>query len=184
MDQRPPRRSRGGAQQVSRPPAASRPSAEPRGAQLLLFPSAAGLRSALSRRAEATRQMCCARGRLAVLERGGAGVQVHQLLVGSDGAQKPSEWGRQRQLGPPASGGGCEGGRPRAGTDTSPPSGPSCGCAVLLLTGRKAHKGTRRFRGPRWPQKRAGQGGFSRFALAASLSFPGSFAQLAPSSQG
>ncbi|KAM7156635.1 E3 ISG15--protein ligase HERC5 isoform 2-T2 [Molossus nigricans] len=83
MDQRRPRRSRGGAQQVSRP------SAEPRGAPLLLFPGAPGLRSALSRRAEATRQMCCARGRLAVLERGGAGVQVHQLPVGSDGTQKP-----------------------------------------------------------------------------------------------
>nr|KAF6500344.1 HECT and RLD domain containing E3 ubiquitin protein ligase 5 [Molossus molossus] len=80
---RPSAESRGGAQQVSRP------SAEPRGAPLLLFPGAPGLRSALSRRAEATRQMCCARGRLAVLERGGAGVQVHQLPVGSDGTQKP-----------------------------------------------------------------------------------------------
>lgn len=35
------------------------------------------------------RQMCCTRGRLAVLERGGAGVEVHQLPAGSDGARKP-----------------------------------------------------------------------------------------------
>uniref|UniRef100_A0A8C4LX42 HECT and RLD domain containing E3 ubiquitin protein ligase 5 n=1 Tax=Equus asinus asinus TaxID=83772 RepID=A0A8C4LX42_EQUAS len=97
------RRSRGGARSALRPAAASRPaasrppasrppasrSAEPPGAQLWLFPSAAGLRSALPRRTEATRQMCCTRGRLAVLERGGAGVAVHQLPAGSDGARKP-----------------------------------------------------------------------------------------------
>uniref|UniRef100_A0A480VLB4 E3 ISG15--protein ligase HERC5 n=1 Tax=Sus scrofa TaxID=9823 RepID=A0A480VLB4_PIG len=33
--------------------------------------------------------MCCTGGRLAVLERGGAGVEVHQLPAGSDGARKP-----------------------------------------------------------------------------------------------
>ncbi|XP_040093812.1 E3 ISG15--protein ligase HERC5 isoform X1 [Oryx dammah] len=98
MEGRPRRGSRGGARPVpgrvreSRP-AASRPSAtapaESRGAKLWLFPSAAGLRSALSKRPEATRQMCCTRRRLAVLERGGAGVEVHQLPAGSDGARKP-----------------------------------------------------------------------------------------------
>lgn len=100
MEGRPRRRSRGGARPVpgrvpeSRP-SASRPSAtapvESWGAKLWLFPSAAGLRSALSKRPEATRQMCCTRRRLAVLERGGAGVEVHQLPAGSDGARKPSE---------------------------------------------------------------------------------------------
>ncbi|XDC56334.1 hypothetical protein R6Z07M_007516 [Ovis aries] len=103
MEGRPRRRSRGGARPVpgrvpeSRPsasrPSASRPSAtapaESWGAKLWLFPSAAGLRSALSKRPEATRQMCCTRRRLAVLERGGAGVEVHQLPAGSDGARKP-----------------------------------------------------------------------------------------------
>ncbi|NP_001095465.1 E3 ISG15--protein ligase HERC5 [Bos taurus] len=98
MEGRPRRRSRGGARPVpgrvseSRPPA-SRPSATVPavswGAKLWLFPSAAGLRSALSKRPEATRQMCCTRRRLAVLERGGAGVEVHQLPAGSDGARKP-----------------------------------------------------------------------------------------------
>uniref|UniRef100_A0A452E1T7 HECT and RLD domain containing E3 ubiquitin protein ligase 5 n=1 Tax=Capra hircus TaxID=9925 RepID=A0A452E1T7_CAPHI len=98
MEGRPRRRSRGGARPVpgrvpeSRP-SASRPSAtapvESWGAKLWLFPSAAGLRSALSKRPEATRQMCCTRRRLAVLERGGAGVEVHQLPAGSDGARKP-----------------------------------------------------------------------------------------------
>ncbi|XP_054447724.1 E3 ISG15--protein ligase HERC5 [Pteronotus mesoamericanus] len=95
MEQRPLRRSGGGARPASRhpaksrPPAASRQSAEPKGAQLWLFPSAPGLNSALSRRSGETRQMCCTRGRLAVLERGGAVVQVHQLPVGSDRAKKP-----------------------------------------------------------------------------------------------
>ncbi|XP_036996961.2 E3 ISG15--protein ligase HERC5 [Artibeus jamaicensis] len=89
MEQRPPRMSAGGSRPGSRPPAACRPSAEPKGAQLWLFPSAPGLSSVLSRRSEETRQLCCALGRLAVLERGGAGVQVHQLPVGSDGAKKP-----------------------------------------------------------------------------------------------
>ncbi|XP_058403470.1 E3 ISG15--protein ligase HERC5 [Diceros bicornis minor] len=118
MERRPRRRSRGGARSAprlaaasrsgasqsgasrsgaSRPavsgsavcrPAASR-SSEPPGAQLWLFPSLAGVRSALSRRTEATRQLCCTRGRLAVLERGGASVDVHQLPAGSDGAGKP-----------------------------------------------------------------------------------------------
>ncbi|XP_066241171.1 E3 ISG15--protein ligase HERC5 [Saccopteryx leptura] len=94
MEPRRPGRSRDGAPPKSRPPAksqppaATRPSAEPPGAPLWLFPSAPDLRSALSRRSEATRQMCCSHGRLAVLERGGAGVQVHQLPAGSDGAKK------------------------------------------------------------------------------------------------
>ncbi|XP_070265202.1 E3 ISG15--protein ligase HERC5-like isoform X1 [Myotis yumanensis] len=95
MEPRPPRRSRGGARPASRPPAKCRPPAEsrapaqPQGPRLWLFPDAPDLRSALSRRAEATRQVCCARGRLAVLERGGAGVQVHRLPAGSHGAKKP-----------------------------------------------------------------------------------------------
>ncbi|XP_059867961.1 E3 ISG15--protein ligase HERC5 isoform X1 [Delphinus delphis] len=89
MERRPSRRSRGGGARLA--PGlvpASRP-AELRGAKLWLFPSADPLRSALSRRTEATRQMCCTRERLAVLERGGAGVEVHQLPAGSDGARKP-----------------------------------------------------------------------------------------------
>lgn len=124
MEQRPPRRSRGGGRPASLPlaesrppaksqalakprppgksqaPAKSRAPAEPQGSQLWLFPGDPGLRSALSRRAELTRQVCCARGRLAVLERGGDRVQVHQLPAGSDGAKKPSEWGRAAPLGP------------------------------------------------------------------------------------
>ncbi|XP_024591916.1 E3 ISG15--protein ligase HERC5 isoform X2 [Neophocaena asiaeorientalis asiaeorientalis] len=90
MERRPLRRSRGrgGARLASGLVPASRP-AELRGAKLWLFPSADPLRSALSRRTEATRQMCCTRERLAVLERGGAGVEVHQLPAGSDGARKP-----------------------------------------------------------------------------------------------
>uniref|UniRef100_A0A8D0V1Z9 HECT and RLD domain containing E3 ubiquitin protein ligase 5 n=4 Tax=Sus scrofa TaxID=9823 RepID=A0A8D0V1Z9_PIG len=108
MERRPRRRSRGGARSAPgrgpaagppavrppavRPTASGRPGsrpAEPRGAKLWLFPSAPGLRSALAGRTEATRQMCCTGGRLAVLERGGAGVEVHQLPAGSDGARKP-----------------------------------------------------------------------------------------------
>ncbi|XP_032717734.1 E3 ISG15--protein ligase HERC5 isoform X1 [Lontra canadensis] len=94
MEQRPRRRARGGVRPVPGPdppsrPAAPRRSAEPPGTQLWLFPSAAGLRRALPQRTEATRQMCCTRGRLVVLERGGAGVEVHQLPAGSDGAKKP-----------------------------------------------------------------------------------------------
>ncbi|XP_059521644.1 E3 ISG15--protein ligase HERC5-like isoform X2 [Myotis daubentonii] len=95
MGPRPPRRSRGGARPASRPPAKCRPPAQsrtpaqPQGSRLWLFPDAPDLGSALSRRADATRQVCCARGRLAVLERGGAAVQVHQLPAGSDGAKKP-----------------------------------------------------------------------------------------------
>ncbi|XP_076998998.1 E3 ISG15--protein ligase HERC5 [Tamandua tetradactyla] len=80
------RRSRDRAHGAPKPdPGTSmaRPSAE-----LWLFPSPAGLRSALPRRLEATRQICCARGRLAVLERGGAGVEVHQLPPGCGGASK------------------------------------------------------------------------------------------------
>lgn len=83
------RRSRGGARRGARPP-------EGPGPQLWLFPSASGLHDALWRRCEATRQMSCTRERLVVLARGGAGVEVHQLaaMAGSDGARKPSEWGR------------------------------------------------------------------------------------------
>lgn len=95
----------------SRPPAPRR-SSEPPGTQLWLFPSAAGLRRALPQRTEATRQMCCTRGRLVVLERGGAGVEVHQLAAGSDGAKKPSEWAGRCPQGPSVSGWVCEGGRP------------------------------------------------------------------------
>ncbi|XP_057584375.1 E3 ISG15--protein ligase HERC5 isoform X2 [Hippopotamus amphibius kiboko] len=102
MERTPRRRSRGGARLAparvpAARPAAARP-AEPRGAELWLFPSAAGLRGALSRRTEAMRQMCCTGERLAVLQRGGAGVEVHQLRAGSDGARKPSgelfAWGQ------------------------------------------------------------------------------------------
>ncbi|CAK6432981.1 unnamed protein product [Pipistrellus nathusii] len=95
MEQRPPRKSRGGARPAARPPAKSKPPAQPRapappqGPPLWFFPAAPGLRAALTPRAEATRQVCCAPGRLAVLERGGAGVQVHQLPAGSGGARKP-----------------------------------------------------------------------------------------------
>ncbi|XP_058922820.1 E3 ISG15--protein ligase HERC5 isoform X1 [Kogia breviceps] len=89
MERRPRRRSRGGgARLASGLVPASRP-AEPRDANLWLFPSATPLLKVLSRRTEATRQMCCTRERLAVLERGGAGVEVHQLPAGSDGARKP-----------------------------------------------------------------------------------------------
>ncbi|XP_042638346.1 E3 ISG15--protein ligase HERC5 [Orycteropus afer afer] len=70
-------------------------SSEPRGAQLWLFPSPAGLRRALSQRSEETRQICYKRGRLAVLARGGTSVEVHHLPAESDGTGKPSEWGRQ-----------------------------------------------------------------------------------------
>ncbi|XP_065763629.1 E3 ISG15--protein ligase HERC5 isoform X3 [Muntiacus reevesi] len=93
MEGKPRRRSRGGARPVTGRVPASRPSAtlpaESWGAKFWLFPSAPGLRSALSRRPEATRQMCCTRRRLAVLERGGTGVEVHQLPAESDGARKP-----------------------------------------------------------------------------------------------
>uniref|UniRef100_A0A8C0K1F9 HECT and RLD domain containing E3 ubiquitin protein ligase 5 n=1 Tax=Canis lupus dingo TaxID=286419 RepID=A0A8C0K1F9_CANLU len=88
MERRPPRRARGGARPAPGPRPAPRRPAEPPGTQLWLFPSAAGLRRALPPRAEATRQMCCSRGRLVVLERGGAGVEVHQLPAGSD-VRKP-----------------------------------------------------------------------------------------------
>lgn len=95
MEGKPRKGSRGGARPVTGRVPASRPSAtlpaESWGAKFWLFPSAPGLRSALSRRPEATRQMCCTRRRLAVLERGGTGVEVHQLPAESDGARKPSE---------------------------------------------------------------------------------------------
>lgn len=98
MERKPPRGSRGrarpppratpGTRPVPARPAASR-SKEQSGTPLWLFPGAAGLRSALLRRFEATRQICCTEGRLAVLERGGAGVEVHPLPAKSDGARKP-----------------------------------------------------------------------------------------------
>ncbi|KAG8511650.1 E3 ISG15--protein ligase HERC5 [Galemys pyrenaicus] len=88
MERRSQRGSRSGVRSAPRPPPEAGP-AEPRGAQLWLFPSAAGLRRALPRRAEATRQMCCTLGRLLVLKRGGAGVEVHQLPAGRDAARKP-----------------------------------------------------------------------------------------------
>uniref|UniRef100_A0A8C0WSR7 HECT domain-containing protein n=1 Tax=Castor canadensis TaxID=51338 RepID=A0A8C0WSR7_CASCN len=84
--------ARGLARSTTRTPAsraAAPHSVDPPGAQLWLFPGAVGLHSALLRRSEATRQICCTRRRLAVLERGGAGVEVHLLPAGSDGARKP-----------------------------------------------------------------------------------------------
>lgn len=147
MEQRPRRRARGGVRPVSGPVPPSRPpaprrAAEPPGTQLWLFPSAAGLRRALSQRMEATRQMCCTRGRLVVLERGGAGVEVHQLTAGSDGAKKPSEWGGQCPLGPPVLGWGCGGGRPGA------PECSACGTARWWVwRSFSKREGTRR-RGP------------------------------------
>lgn len=181
------RRSRGGARSALRPAAASRPaasrppasrppasrSAEPPGAQLWLFPSAAGLRSALPRRTEATRQMCCTRGRLAVLERGGAGVAVHQLPAGSDGARKPSEWGRAAPAPSFRLGWGCEDG----GWSWGPhgrfcPEGPELWVCSPPLNGKEGSEGTRGRSSPRWPQKRAGRRWFSRLARAASLSSP------------
>lgn len=112
MERRPRRRSRGGTRSASRRvPTSLPPAAEPWGPQLWLFPRAADLRSALLPRTEVMRQMCCTRGRLVVLERGGAGVEVHQLPAGSDGARKPSEWGRALPARPSRHGLGCEGGR-------------------------------------------------------------------------
>lgn len=92
MEPRLRRRSRGRARSNPGRAAASR-SVEPHCAGLWLFPSASGLRSALLRRSETTRQICCTSRRLAVLERGGAGVEIHQLPPRSDGARKPSKWG-------------------------------------------------------------------------------------------
>uniref|UniRef100_H0XH44 HECT and RLD domain containing E3 ubiquitin protein ligase 5 n=1 Tax=Otolemur garnettii TaxID=30611 RepID=H0XH44_OTOGA len=93
MERRPPRRARGCTRSAPGSAPGSRSagtgSAQPPRAQLWLFPGAAGLHGALLARAQATRQICCARGRLAVLEHGGAGVQVHPGLAGSDGAGKP-----------------------------------------------------------------------------------------------
>lgn len=60
----------------------------PAGAQLWLFPGAPGLHRALLHRAHATRQMCCSRGRLAVLPRGGEAVEMHLLPAG--GPEKPN----------------------------------------------------------------------------------------------
>ncbi|XP_013358205.1 PREDICTED: E3 ISG15--protein ligase HERC5-like [Chinchilla lanigera] len=87
-------RNRGAAMEPRRPRGAARatPRPQPRrppAAQLWLFPGAPGLHGALRGRAEATRQLCCSPGRLTVLERGGAGVEVHRLPARSDGAGKP-----------------------------------------------------------------------------------------------
>ncbi|KAM6177234.1 E3 ISG15--protein ligase HERC5-like [Erethizon dorsatum] len=81
-------RSTPGPQPQPRPPAPRRPRPAP-AAQLWLFPGVPALQAALLGRAEATRQLCCSRGRLAVLERGGACVEVHRLPARSDGAGKP-----------------------------------------------------------------------------------------------
>ncbi|XP_042557790.1 E3 ISG15--protein ligase HERC5 [Dipodomys spectabilis] len=69
-------------------PAAPRAATSP-AAQVWLFPGAEELRSALFRRLESVRQVCCTRRRLVVLERGGTGVEIHLLPVGLDGARKP-----------------------------------------------------------------------------------------------
>lgn len=145
MEQRPRRRARGGVRPVPGPDPASRAaaprrSAEPPGTQLWLFPSAAGLRRALPQRTEATRQMCCTQGRLVVLERGGAGVEVHQLPAGSDGAKKPSEWAGRCPLGPSALGWGCESGRPGA-PSAAPAELPESGCGGPSLNAKGSPEG-------------------------------------------
>ncbi|XP_021116719.1 E3 ISG15--protein ligase HERC5-like isoform X2 [Heterocephalus glaber] len=84
MEPRQPRRARGAQRPNPRPQPRLAPAA-----QLWLFPGAPGLHSALLRRAEATRQLCCSGGRLAVLERGGVGLEVHRLPARSDGSGKP-----------------------------------------------------------------------------------------------
>ncbi|XP_011895501.1 PREDICTED: E3 ISG15--protein ligase HERC5 isoform X2 [Cercocebus atys] len=88
MERRSRRKSRRGGRSTAGQTAASQPAKSP-DAQLWLFPSAAGFYRGLLRRAEVTRQVCCSPRRLAVLERGGAGVQVHQVLAGSGGARTP-----------------------------------------------------------------------------------------------
>ncbi|CAK7315900.1 E3 ISG15--protein ligase HERC5 [Vulpes lagopus] len=170
MERRPPRRARGGARPAPGPLPAPRRPAEPPGTQLWLFPSAAGLRRALPPRAEATRQMCCTRGRLVVLERGGAGVEVHQLPAGSD-VRKPSEWGGRCRLGAPARGCGCEGGRPGPGAAPGETPGGGWRCfsrrtgrlrARLDAAGRVAFCASRvwaaEFSVPRAPGPRRGRG--------------------------
>nr|XP_044999450.1 E3 ISG15--protein ligase HERC5 [Jaculus jaculus] len=79
---------------------APRPAESPEKPQLWLFPCDAGLQRALLRKPEETRQMCCSRRRLAVLERGGAGVEVHLLPAGGDGARKPKyvKLGKKMQI--------------------------------------------------------------------------------------
>uniref|UniRef100_A0A7N9CLE5 HECT and RLD domain containing E3 ubiquitin protein ligase 5 n=1 Tax=Macaca fascicularis TaxID=9541 RepID=A0A7N9CLE5_MACFA len=88
MERRSRRKSRRDGRSTAGQTAASQPAKSP-DAQLWLFPSAVGFYRALLRRAEVTRQICCSPRRLAVLERGGAGVQVHQVLAGSGGARTP-----------------------------------------------------------------------------------------------
>uniref|UniRef100_A0A2K6KFN3 HECT and RLD domain containing E3 ubiquitin protein ligase 5 n=1 Tax=Rhinopithecus bieti TaxID=61621 RepID=A0A2K6KFN3_RHIBE len=87
MERRSRRKSRRDGRSTAGQTAASQPAKSP-DAQLWLFPSTSGFYRALLRRAEVTRQICCSPRRLAVLERGGAGVQVHQVLAGS-GARTP-----------------------------------------------------------------------------------------------
>lgn len=192
MERRPPRRSRGGARPASRPPVKSRPPAQsrapaqPQGSRLWLFPDAPGLGSALSRRAEATRQVCCARGRLAVLERGGAGVQVHQLPAGSDGAKKPSEWGRATPARPSGAGRGWAGGSP------GPAPAPQLLAAAARVVGARSFSrrggevpsGLGAAGVPYGPRNAPGPGGFSGFAPAAALGSPRSCAPSPPSSRG
>ncbi|XP_049741700.1 E3 ISG15--protein ligase HERC5 [Elephas maximus indicus] len=105
MKRMPRRRSRGPERPAPKPKPASRPGArssaafsDPRGAQLWLFPSSAGLSQALSGRCKKTRQICCTQDRLAVLEHGGAGVEVHQLPVGSHSAGKPKYMTLERKM--------------------------------------------------------------------------------------
>ncbi|XP_058151622.1 E3 ISG15--protein ligase HERC5 [Dasypus novemcinctus] len=89
-----------------RSPGRSRPAPEPGpGAsletpsrELWLFPSRAGLRSALPRRPEATRQISLTLGRLAVLKRGGAGVELHQLPAGCGAVSKPKCFELQKKM--------------------------------------------------------------------------------------
>ncbi|XP_006900083.1 PREDICTED: E3 ISG15--protein ligase HERC5 [Elephantulus edwardii] len=63
---------------------------ESQGSQLWLFPARENLRASLSERCLETRQLSCAHGRLAVLERGGTGVRMHDLPAGNDGAGLPN----------------------------------------------------------------------------------------------
>ncbi|XP_063102741.1 E3 ISG15--protein ligase HERC5 [Cavia porcellus] len=88
MEPRRPRKARGASARSTPRPQPQPPPRTRASAQLWLFPDAPGLQGALLRRAEATRQLCCSRGRLAVLQRGGTGVEVHQLPARSDGAGK------------------------------------------------------------------------------------------------
>ncbi|XP_054995466.1 E3 ISG15--protein ligase HERC5 [Sorex araneus] len=89
------RGARGGARAGPRP--ASR-AAEAAGSQLWLFPDAAGLRGALPRRAEATRQLSWARERLVLVQRGGAGVEVLPLAAADGRKPKCIKLGRKTKI--------------------------------------------------------------------------------------